>query len=259
MLDREHRRQRLCGTGEEGPTPTIAEIYRYFHAEEQRHANAELALMKRWGMLTDGEIPEPNVNIRLAIDWLDRWADDMPLSLLGTVIPMLEVALDGALLKFLLDEVHDPVCHQVFEKINNDESRHLVVDFEVLDMIGHAKIRRLLIDFVGHNATPGLIIGAIMGAPLINRIRNEIIAMGMEPERLYRAVKRFRELGDRGDRTSRVPTYRFLRRYAGVVTNPRHPYHLLANSMVWLSDRYPRPLLPSVPTWVRELTHEPAA
>ncbi|MFL6156743.1 MAG: ferritin-like domain-containing protein, partial [Marmoricola sp.] len=27
------------------PTPVIAEIYRYFHAEEQRHANAELALM----------------------------------------------------------------------------------------------------------------------------------------------------------------------------------------------------------------------
>ena len=200
----------FAALAKKAPTPTIAEIYRYFHAEEQRHANAELALMKRWGMLDDGEVPEPNVNIRLAIDWLDRWADDMPLSLLGTVIPMLEVALDGALLKFLLDEVHDPVCHQVFEKINNDESRHLVVDFEVLDMIGHAKIRRLLIDFVGHNATPGLIIGAIMGAPLINRIRNEIVAMGMEPERLYKAVKRFKELGDRGQSTRRVPTYRFL-------------------------------------------------
>ena len=131
----------FAALAKKAPTPTIAEIYRYFHAEEQRHANAELALMKRWGMLDDGEVPEPNVNIRLAIDWLDRWADDMPLSLLGTVIPMLEVALDGALLKFLLDEVDDPVCHQVFEKINNDESRHLAVDFEVLDMIGHAKIR----------------------------------------------------------------------------------------------------------------------
>ena len=29
------------------------------------------------------------------------------LSILGTVIPMLEVALDGALLKFLLEEVDD--------------------------------------------------------------------------------------------------------------------------------------------------------
>ncbi len=98
----------FAALAKKAPTPTIAEIYRYFHAEEQRHANAELALMKRWGMLDDGEVPEPNINIRLAIDWLDRWADDMPLSLLGTVIPMLEVALDGALLKFLLDEVSRP-------------------------------------------------------------------------------------------------------------------------------------------------------
>ncbi|OBG90507.1 reductase [Mycobacterium sp. E136] len=249
----------FAALAKKAPTPTIAEIYRYFHAEEQRHANAELALMKRWGMLEDGEVPEPNVNIRLAIDWLDRWADDMPLSLLGTVIPMLEVALDGALLKFLLDEVPGFVVVDLFEDLVAHRVVHLVVDFEVLNMIGHAKIRRLLIDFVGHNATPGLIIGAIMGAPLINRIRNEIVAMGMEPERLYRAVKRFKELGDRGDHTRRVPTYLFLRRYAAVVTNPRHPYHLLANSMVWLSDRYPRPLLPKVPSWVKEVTHEPAA
>ena len=89
----------FAAMAKKAPTPTIAEIYRYFHAEEQRHANAELALMKRWGMLDDGEMPEPNVNIRLAIDWLDTYADDMSLSILGTVIPMLEVALDGALLK----------------------------------------------------------------------------------------------------------------------------------------------------------------
>ena len=60
------------------PTKTLAEIYRYFHAEEQRHANAELALMKRWGMLEDGEIPEPNVNIRMAMQWLDDYSDDLP-------------------------------------------------------------------------------------------------------------------------------------------------------------------------------------
>ena len=48
-------------------------------------------------------------------------------------------------MKFLLETVSDPVCHQVFAKINDDESRHLV--------------------------------------------------------RLYRAVKRFKELGDRGQNT----------------------------------------------------------
>ena len=249
----------FAALAKKAPTPTLAEIYRYFHAEEQRHANAELALMKRWGMLDDGEMPEPNVNIRMAMQWLDDYADGMSLSILGTVIPMLEVALDGALLKFLLDEVEDPVCHQVFEKINNDESRHLAVDFEVLNMIGNASARRLAIEFVGSVASPGLILGALMYLPLLNRIRNELDAMGMEPERLYKAVKRFKQLGERGEFTSRVPTYRILKRQAAMVVNPRHPYHLLANSMVWLSDFYPRALLKPIPSWFKELTHEPAA
>jgi hypothetical protein len=249
----------FAAMAKKAPTPTLADIYRYFHAEEQRHANAELALMKRWGMLDDGEMPEPNVNIRLAMDWLDTYADSMSLSILGTVIPMLEVALDGALLKFLLDEVDDPVCHQVFEKINNDESRHIAVDFEVLDIIGHAKARRLAIEFIGNVASPGLIIGAIMYAPLLNRVRNELAEMGMEPERLYNAVKRFKTLGERGEYTWRVPTYQVLKLHSRMVVNPRHPYHLLANSMVWLSDRYPKPLLKPVPSWFKELTHKPAA
>ena len=91
------------------PTPTMREIYSYFHAEEQRHANAEMALMKRWGMLdSEDDLPEPNINLRLVIEWLDTYADEMPFYVLGTVIPMLEIALDGALCKFLLDTVEDP-------------------------------------------------------------------------------------------------------------------------------------------------------
>ncbi|OBH17461.1 reductase [Mycobacterium sp. E3247] len=249
----------FAALAKKAPDPTLAEIYRYFHAEEQRHANAEMALMKRWGMLDDGELPEPNINIRLSIEWLDAFADSMPLSVLGTVIPMLEVALDGALLKFLLDTVEDPVCHQVFEKINNDESRHIAVDFEVLDLIGHAKARRLAIELIGRAASPGLIIGMLMYVPLLKRIYGEMAEMGLEPERLNNAVKRFKQLGERGEHTWRVPTYQLLKRHAAMVVNPQHPYQLLADSMVWLSDRYPKTLLRPVPSWFKELTYKPAA
>ncbi|MEZ0367312.1 ferritin-like domain-containing protein [Mycobacterium sp. pUA109] len=249
----------FAALAKKAPTATLAEIYRYFHAEEQRHANAELALMKRWGMLDEGELPEPNVNIRLAMQWLDSYADGMPLSVLGTVIPMLEVALDGALLKFLLDEVHDPVCHQVFEKINNDESRHIAVDFDVLEMIGHAKTRQLAIEFVGNVASPAVIIGALTAVPLLNRIRNEVIGMGLDPERLYAALQRFTQFGERGERTWRVPTYQIVKRYSTLMANPRSPYHLLANPAVWLSDFYPKRLLKPIPSWFKELTYEPAA
>jgi len=249
----------FAAMAKKAPTPTIAEIYRYFHAEEQRHANAELALLRRWGMIEEGEMPEPNINIRLAIEWLDKYADDMPLSVLGTVIPMLEVALDGALLKFLLEEVHDPVCHEVFEKINNDESRHIAVDFEVLDMLGHARARRLAIEFVGNVASPGLIIGALMYLPLLNRVRNEVVGMGLDANRLYGAMSRFKKLGERGESTHRVPLYQVLKWHSAMVINPKHPYHLLANSMVWASEFYPKVLLRPIPSWFKELTYEPVS
>lgn len=249
----------FAAMAKKAPNDTIAEIYRYFHAEEQRHANAELALLKRWGMIEEGELPEPNVNIRLAIEWLDKYGDDMPLSVIGTVIPMLEVALDGALLKFLLDEVQDPVCHKVFAKINNDESRHIAVDFEVLNLIGHGRARRLAIEFVGNLASPGFIVGALTYIPLLSRVRNEMTAMGFQPERLYTAMNRFKLLADRGEWTKRVPLYHVVRIHSNMVVNPAHPYHLLADSMVRLSDRYPRAFLKPIPTWFKELTYEPAA
>ncbi|MEE4252239.1 MAG: ferritin-like domain-containing protein, partial [Alcanivoracaceae bacterium] len=99
------------------PNETLRQLYTYFCAEEQRHANAEMALMKRWGMLEGDKLPEPNNNIRLAVAWMQSNADDMPYHVMGTVIPALEVALDGALCQFLLDSVDDPVCHEVFARI----------------------------------------------------------------------------------------------------------------------------------------------
>lgn len=242
---------------DKAPNETIAEIYRYFHAEEQRHANAELALMRRWGMLEEDELPEPNSNIRMAIEWLDTYGDEMPLTVLGSVIPMLEVALDGALLKFLLEEVHDPVCHQVFEKINNDESRHIAVDFAVLDMMGNAKARQLAVEFVGGLLTPGLLIGMMMYIPLLNRMRNNIVDMGLQPEKLYAAMARFKRFGDRGEYTRRLPLYQVLKVHADMVVDPNHPYHLIANPMVTLSERYPKALFRPIPTWFKELTYEP--
>jgi len=250
----------FAALAKKAPTPTLAEIYRYFHAEEQRHANAELALMKRWGMLADGEMPEPNVNIRLAIEWLDRYSDDMSLSVLGTVIPMLEVALDGALLKFLLDEVDDPVCHQVFARVNADESRHLAVDFHVLEMLGAGPMYRLLINGVGTLLTPRTLIGLLYYTPLLSRMRDNIIAMGLKEERLYDAIGRFGRVGDRSPTTGRNPAYQVLRYHGEMVANRKHPFHrFVGNPLVAVSGHVPKRLLGGLPSWISELTHSPAA
>lgn len=243
------------------PTPELAEIYRYFHAEEQKHANAELALMRRWGMLTEGgDAPEPNINVRMAIKVLDDYGDSVPLSSLATLIPLLEVALDGALVKFLLDEVQDPVCHQVFHHINSDESRHIAVDFKVMEMIGAGPLRALVVETLG-TLKPQMLLGLIVVfIPLMNKMRDNIVAMGLSEEKLYNAMRRFITLGSRSSAVRRMPVYLVLRRYAIMMVNRDHVYHrLVADPLVRATSIVPPRILGRPQSWVDALTAEPVA
>jgi len=240
--------------------PVLKEMYTYFHAEEQRHANAEMALMRRWGMLEEDEIPLPNINLRLVIEWLDTQSDKVPLETLGSVIPMLEVALDGALCTFLLEQVDDPVCHQAFERINDDESRHLGVGFHVLELQGHGKAHRLLLNFLGTLLSPRLIVGMATYVPLLNRMRDNIVAMGLPEEKLYKAMGKFERIGGRTADGRRNPWFQLISWHGRQVINRRNRlYHGPVDAMVKLSDYYPRALLRSIPTWAKELTDRPAA
>ena len=239
--------------------PTLAEIYRWFHAEEQRHANAELALMRRWGMLDTGCAPEPNVNIRLVMGWLDRFADDLPIRVLGTVIPLLEVALDGALLKFLLDEVHDPLCHAVFERINNDESRHLAVDFHVLGVLGAKSEGVTTWDVILDLLNPGVLTGAPVGLPLLTKMRDNLVEMGLAPEKLDAAVDRFGQLASREPGAANNPSYRRLTYATRRLFDDDHWISALAKVLVALTDRIPPGALGKPPSWIDQLTYEPVA
>ncbi|MFF2556841.1 ferritin-like domain-containing protein [Nocardia sp. NPDC058058] len=249
----------FAAMAQKAPTETLKQIYKYFHAEEQRHANAELALMRRWGMLDGDEIPEPNINVKLVIDFLDKHADDMSLSFLGTVIPMLEVALDGALIKFITDEISDPVAQEVFKKINADESRHLATDYAVMELLGHSTARKLAIDLVGGWAKPSFIVGVLSYVPLLNKMRDNIVEMGVDEEKLYAAMRRFRSVGERAPIANRVPMYRIVKMHANWVINRDHPYHLFADAMVKVTSRIPERFLGPQPTWSKELTYEPVA
>lgn len=251
----------FAAMAKKAPNDTLKEIYTYFHAEEQRHANAEMALMKRWGMLDGENIPEPNKNLKLVIQWLDRYSDDMPLEVLGSVIPMLEIALDGALCSFLLETVDDPVCHQAFAKINDDESRHLGVGFHVLEMQGHGPVYLKALKALGTIADPRLILGVASYVPLLNRMRDNIIEMGLGEERLYAAMRKFERIGGRTQEGRNNPWYQIISRHGRMVVNRRNRmYHAPVDAMVKLTDRVPEWAMPSrVPTWVKGITYKPTA
>lgn len=234
--------------------PDLAEIYRYFHAEEQRHANVELALMRRWDMLEDDQPPEPSISVRLAMDWLERYADSLPLAVLATAIPMLEVALDGALLRFLTEQVPDPLCQEVFERVNNDESRHLAVGFHVLEMLGRepgyvhaARLAKVLLSPAAIAVLPAAI-------PLFANARRSVVELGLDETKLYDAMARFDLVGRRTPIVKRNPAYLGLKEFGKMVADHSHPYHLVSDAVTRAMDHYPRRLLAKPPAWARELT-----
>jgi hypothetical protein len=241
------------------PFDALGDIYRYFHAEEQRHANAELALMRRWGMIEDGEKPLPNKNIRLVIEWLDRYAEALPLTVIGAAIPALETALDGALLKFLLDEVADPVCGEVFNKINNDESRHLAVGFQVLNDLGASPLRIHAIETAGAFLDPRVLTGALLYVPLLTRMLMNLNAMGLSEEKLHNAVTRYSTVGDRSENTRRVPGYHILKAHMSSSIRRSQPLHFIAQLLGEAIDVFPVSVLGRPPSWTDELTYEPVS
>ncbi|MBL1074915.1 ferritin-like domain-containing protein [Nocardia sp. 2] len=241
------------------PDGPLKEIYRYFHAEEQKHANAELALMRRWGMLDGDGMPVPNKNIRLVIEWLDRNADDLSLPVLGTVIPSLECALDGALVKFLLDEVRDPLCHEVFRHINSDESRHLAVGFQVLEQLGAGPARRIAIETAGFALRPSLLLGALLYTPLLSRMSANIMAMGLDEEKLWNAVRRYEKAGERAPEIKRLPLFHIVRMHGRATINRLQPLQAVNDALSRAIDLFPVRVLGRPPSWSKELTHEPVA
>lgn len=245
----------FAALGRQAEDPELRAIYGHFEKEEERHARAELALMQRWGMARPGEIPVANINIRLVIAWLDRYADTIDFATLTCVIAMLEVALDGALVKFLLDEVEDPLCHTVFEHINRDESRHLAIDFEVMERVGEATStsNRELLRHLRKSLEPSKIAGALAYIPLLNRMRDNLVAMGLDEERLYRSIRRFEEAGERSPATARSPAYQAIRQHGRMVVRRDHPYHLLADALVALTGRIPAQALGPLPPWTERL------
>lgn len=243
------------------PNDTLKEMYATFHAEEQRHANAEMALMKRWGMLPeDGSIPEPNKNLRLTIGWLDTYADQMPFYVLGAVIPMLEIALDGALCTFLLETVDDPICHRAFDLINGDEARHLGVGFSVMEMQGYNKTVIELGKMAARVLDPRLMLGILAYLPLLNKMRDNVVGMGLPESKLYAAMNKFSRIGGRTADGRRNPWFQIIRWQASMVVNRKNKlYHAPVDAMVRATDNLPQNRMPDMPSWVHELTYQPTA
>ncbi len=251
----------FAAMAKKAPNDTLKQMYTYFHAEEQRHANTEMALMKRLGMLPeDGSMPPPSKNLLLALVMLDKYSDKMSSFALGAVIPMLEITLDGALCTFLLDSVEDPICHKAFDLINDDESRHLGVGFSVMEMQGHNKNMIELVKMLGGALGSHSLTAILTYLPLLNKMRDNVVKMGLAEEKLYKAMMKFTKIVGRSAEGRRNPWYHIMSWHGRIVMDRKNTfYHRPVDVLVKVTDLIPQAMMPKTPSWVNELTCEPVA
>src|SRR5690606_26217042 len=105
--------------------------------------------------------------------------------------------------------------------------------------------------------SPALLTSLPAAMPLFSNARDNIVGMGLDERRLFEAMARFEQVGDRAPAVRRNPSYLALKEFGKMVANRSHPYHMVADTVSGIVEHYPRWLLKKPPSWVDQLTFRP--
>jgi hypothetical protein len=112
--------------------PTLQEIFRTFEVDELRHSHVAQMLADHYDVHQYRYYqPDPHL-VRFAPAFVHAIRYLTP-EIANTYITCGEIILDVALLRSLNDFVEDRLSDQAMNLINRDESRHLAVDFHMID------------------------------------------------------------------------------------------------------------------------------
>jgi hypothetical protein len=209
----------LCATYADDPR--AREIYRLFARDEDRHAAAELALARRYGVTWDDQ--------PITVRWMFRTLAgnfEPPTrgvhELSAASILLFELALDSILIPALKQRVADPLQAEVFRRIDLDESRHLAMDYWLLDRkgaeAGGRTLRELLEAEQGRAPLPARLAGKLrlwraMAALLVGFATNGLTIRSLrreltDPAKIRRYLKRVSQVPNKAPRALDAPAYR---------------------------------------------------
>jgi len=119
--------------------PTLRELFEITAADEDRHSEAEVLLARRLGVEWD-DLPRPTRAFFKTVtrDLLSVRGVRSQLfyELIGTQIILFELALDAILTPTLKEMIADPFQEEIIRMIELDESRHLALDYWLLENMG---------------------------------------------------------------------------------------------------------------------------
>lgn len=120
-------------------------------------------------------------------------------------------------------------------------------------------MRRLAIESAGYALRPTILMGALLYTPLLSRMSTNIMAMGLDEEKLWNAVRRYEKAGERSPDIKRVPLYHVVRLHGRATINRLQPIQGINDTLNKAIDRFPVRVLRRTPSWSKALTYEPVA
>ncbi len=221
----------LCG--DYADDPRAAAIYRLFAADEERHAAAEIQLAARYGVNWDDQPASVRWMFRtLAKNFQPPTRGAYELA--SATILLFELALDSILVPALKERVGDPLQAEVFRRIDLDESRHLAMDYWLLDrkgaaFCGRSSLREVLEELEGPptrrqrlrgrlalwRTMAALLVGFGTNAVTLRHLSRELT----DPAKIERYLRRVEAVPDKAPRALDVPAYRMGLRGQRIIMN----------------------------------------
>ncbi len=132
--------------------PTAREVYELFRQDELRHAEAEIRLAARYGVTWEDLPRGARQMIKIFDASREKELDPRAEFEFGSAFILLfELALDTILMPALKKLSDDPIQAEVFRRIDADESRHLAMDYWLLEHRGQKQKGLTIEEVFGRN------------------------------------------------------------------------------------------------------------
>jgi len=192
--------------------PTERAIFETFYQDEVRHAEAMFRLSNYFNR-HDYQIYTPDRTLVAFVRAMSTMIKDVNPEFASAMVTAGELILDVALLRSVNDYFDDPLSRAVIEKVNQDESRHIAMDFYLCEKYADVDTPPLgFKDFVKTMSNPSLVSGMAWATIALTNLFGRVEAI-MDPtsKRFDESIRRFETLGQRN------PVIAKNRNYAAVL------------------------------------------
>lgn len=194
--------------GKQATDPAEKAIFETFYDDEIRHAEAMWNLSKYFDV-HQYKIYTPDPNLVKFVRAMSEMINGISPEFASAMVTAGELVLDVALLRSVNDYIEDPLSRAVIEKINQDESRHIAMDFYLCEKYGQEEGEPPSVrQFFETMNNPTLVAGMYWATVALSEMFGRIQAI-MDPQgtRFIEAQRRFAMLGEKNPKIAANRNY----------------------------------------------------